>query len=156
MATARQAGMRSSDAADVCQVVWLRLFQHLDRLRQPERVGAWLRTTARREAIQVLVRSSREVSCEQERFDVVQLDARDVDAGLLDGERDVALRDALQALPPRTQRVLCLLAAEGSSYAAAAAELEVPIGSLGPTRARGLESLRRALPVSAPVSAIAS
>jgi DNA-directed RNA polymerase specialized sigma24 family protein len=48
-----------ADAADVVQTVWLRLLENLDKLRDPDRVGAWLATTARRECQRTLVRTSR-------------------------------------------------------------------------------------------------
>src|SRR5438034_504342 len=60
-ATARRYGLSPRDAAEVSQVVWLRLVQHLGALRQPERVGAWLATTARREALRLRQVRGREV-----------------------------------------------------------------------------------------------
>src|SRR5215831_13070195 len=50
-AVARGHGLSSADAADVSQTTWLRLVEHLDRIREPERVGAWLATTARHECL---------------------------------------------------------------------------------------------------------
>ncbi|TMK40017.1 MAG: sigma-70 family RNA polymerase sigma factor [Actinobacteria bacterium] len=53
---ARGYRLRDQDAADVSQVTWLRLAEHIERLREPERVGAWLVTTARRESLAVIRR----------------------------------------------------------------------------------------------------
>ena len=51
----------SQDAADVFQTTWLRLAEHLDRIASPERVGAWLATTARRESLRIAKTSARTV-----------------------------------------------------------------------------------------------
>ena len=59
-------------------------------------------------------------------------------------ERDQQLRQALALLPERSQRLL-RIAASGASYEEIAAALDMPIGSIGPTRARCLERLRRNL-----------
>jgi RNA polymerase sigma factor (sigma-70 family) len=143
--TARNVGLGPADVADVAQTTWLRLFQHLGSLRQPERVGAWLVTTARHEAIRVSRRSQREtvtgdeVDAEAESYETAELDR-----ALLDAERDDALRGAFRTLTPRCQKLLHLLVGqESTSYASAAAELHMPIGSLGPTRARCIECLRK-------------
>ena len=56
---AHNCGLGPADAADVSQTVWLRLASHLDRIERPERVGAWLATTARRESFRVKKLSSR-------------------------------------------------------------------------------------------------
>src|SRR2546423_2044677 len=59
-AVARAFGLSDADAADVSQTTWLRLAEHLPRLREPDRIGAWLATTARREAMRALARTRRE------------------------------------------------------------------------------------------------
>jgi DNA-directed RNA polymerase specialized sigma24 family protein len=58
-AIARAHRLNPSDAADVSQTTWLRLVENLHRIEQPERVGAWLATTARRESLRVLRLASR-------------------------------------------------------------------------------------------------
>ena len=55
---ARGYRLERSDAADVVQIAWLRLVEHLPKVRDPERVGAWLATTVRRECLQVIARSA--------------------------------------------------------------------------------------------------
>lgn len=50
----RSFGLPDADAAEVTQTVWLRLAEHIERIRQPERVGAWLVTTTRRECTRQL------------------------------------------------------------------------------------------------------
>src|SRR5436190_23324716 len=59
-ATARAHRLSREDAADVAQTTWLRLVENLDRIREPDRLGAWLATTARRESLRVIRRGARE------------------------------------------------------------------------------------------------
>ena len=55
----RGCGLYGAEASDVSQTVWLRFVEHIDRLRQTERAGAWLATTARHECFRVLRRQGR-------------------------------------------------------------------------------------------------
>ena len=57
----RGCGLYGAEASDVSQTVWLRFVEHIDRLRQTERAGAWLATTARHECFRVLRRQGRQV-----------------------------------------------------------------------------------------------
>src|SRR5579862_4969584 len=61
-AVARSHRLSSADAADVSQTTWLRLVENLDRIQQPERLGAWLATTARRESLAAIRRGGRHVA----------------------------------------------------------------------------------------------
>jgi RNA polymerase sigma factor (sigma-70 family) len=142
---ARSHGLSAADAADVSQTAWLRLVEHLDRIRDPERVGTWLASTARHEALRVLRRAGRELPVGEES----ELEPRGAvvetpDAYALASERDELLWKAFTALPPRCQRLLRVLIADPApSYQQVAASLQMPIGSIGPTRARCLSRLRR-------------
>ncbi len=88
-------GMRLShaDAADAVQTTWLRLVEHLDRLRDPEHVGAWLVTTLRRECLTALRRSARTVSSDS--LDELPGTVGGLDDALIRDERDAALWRAL-------------------------------------------------------------
>jgi RNA polymerase sigma factor (sigma-70 family) len=142
---ARAHGLSAADAADVSQTAWLRLVEHLSRIRDPERVGSWLASTARHEALRVLRRAGRELPVGDEgelapRGAVVE----PPDAHVLASERHEVLWKAFTALPGRCQRLLRVLIAEPApSYQEVAAALQMPIGSIGPTRARCLRQLRR-------------
>ena len=139
---ARAHRLSSHDAGDVVQTTWLRLVEHLDRLQNPERVGAWLATTARNESLRTLRLSSRHVLAPTELLPDVGEAAR-LDAALLSTERDRALWDAFATLPERCQALLRLLVADPPpSYEDVGAALDMPIGSIGPTRARCLAQLR--------------
>jgi RNA polymerase sigma factor (sigma-70 family) len=151
---ARSYRLSAADAADVSQTTWLRLVEHLGALRDPTGIGSWLATTARREALAVL-RKQREIPTpDHDRPDEGQ------DAPwqrLLVEERDHELRQAFHQLSGQCQALLRVLVMEpAGSYAAAAAALDLPIGSLGPTRARCLATLRRHLHIHPPAEGGAS
>lgn len=142
---ARAHRLGAADAADVSQTAWLRLVENLDRIRDPERVGAWLATTTRNECLRVIRRSGRQVPTDME-VDAEPPDTESplADEGLLAGERDAALWQAFSSISERCQVLLRLLIADPApSYEEIGAALGMPIGSIGPTRARCLEHLRR-------------
>jgi RNA polymerase sigma factor (sigma-70 family) len=139
---ARAHRLSSHDAGEVVQTTWLRLVEHLDRLQNPERVGAWLATTARHESLRTLRLSSRHVLQPTELLPDEGEDGR-LDAALLSAERDRDLWAAFATLPERCQSLLRLLVADPPpSYEDVGAALDMPIGSIGPTRARCLDRLR--------------
>lgn len=142
---ARSYNLRDADVADVAQTTWMRLAEHLDRIDHPERVGAWLATTTRRECMRVKRVSGRAVPTEDlDLVDVAAQDAHAADADLLVGVRDRSLWSAFSALPERQRTLLLLLVADPPlSYREIADTLDMPIGSIGPTRARTLVRLRR-------------
>jgi RNA polymerase sigma factor (sigma-70 family) len=143
-ATARAHRLSTADGAEVFQTTWLRLVEHLHRLRDPERVGAWLATTARNESLRLLRFAAREVATE----DVDSFDSEagsPIDLGVLTAERDTALWRAFSALNERCQTLLrVLMADEPPSYEEVGAALGMPVGAIGPTRMRCLERLRGA------------
>lgn len=146
-AVARAHRLNHADAEDVFQVTFMRLVTHVDSIREPDRVGAWLATTARHECLRVLRRAGRAVPAGDD--DV--LDAPDpllppIDAGLVGDERRVALHAALGRLSEKCQRLLRILMADPEpSYEEVGLALGMPIGSIGPTRGRCLKHLRREL-----------
>lgn len=143
-ATARSHRLSTADAGDVVQTTWLRLVENLGRIQDPERLGGWLATTARRECLAVLRRSQREPSVVTDTVFAQVPDPRaPIDAALIADERDAVLWQVFDQLPDRCRRLLrVLLADPPPAYAEVAAALEMPIGSIGPTRARCLAQLR--------------
>jgi len=141
---ARSNGVDRLDAADVVQTVWLRLVDNLDRLREPDRVGGWLASTARHESIRVSRQRQRSVPT----ADPAVLDHGagtddDPSGGILRRERDAALWQLVGGLPDRCQDLLELLMADPPvTYAQVATGLGIPVGSIGPTRQRCLRTLR--------------
>jgi RNA polymerase sigma factor (sigma-70 family) len=143
-AVARAHRLGGPDAADVVQTTWLRLVEHLDNVQDPERLGAWLATTARRECLRSLRSARREVPTDDGRLELV--DDEELEVRISDARRDRALWAAFRKLPPRGQALLRLLASDPQpSYREISAALGMPIGSIGPTRARALEQLRAEL-----------
>lgn len=131
---------------DVVQTVWLRLAEHCDRIREPERLAAWLATTTRNEALRVATREGRVL----QRPDVVE--QPDPAAALLD---ELAVDDdtlahvmsAFRQLSDSDQQLLRLVCAVPVlDYATIAELLDRSIGSIGPSRARALDKLRKLLP----------
>jgi RNA polymerase sigma factor (sigma-70 family) len=146
-AVARAHRLRDADAADVSQTTWMRLLEHLSELKDPARVGAWLATTARRECLRVLRESERRVLYGD---DGPEHESPDMppDETVLLSERDGALQRSLERLRPSDQALLRLLMTDPRPpYEEIAAALDMPIGSIGPTRQRALERLRRELAV---------
>jgi len=145
---ARGFRLRDADAGDVVQTTWLRLLEHVQRLNDPTRVGAWLATTARRECLRVVALTKRTaLAGDDERLlDGLDASLADIDARLLAEERRVEVREAMAQLPPRWRQLLVALMADPTpSYEDVSADLAIPIGSIGPTRGRALRRLNELL-----------
>lgn len=146
-AIARAHGLSHSDAGEVCQTAWLRLVEHLHRIREPARLGAWLASTARHECLRTLKRAGRQVPVgdptDLERYEPLPSGPA-VDRRLLEAERDQALWHAFELLSERCRSLLRVLMADPApSYEEVSEALGMPVGSIGPTRQRCLERLRR-------------
>jgi RNA polymerase sigma factor (sigma-70 family) len=141
--TARAHRLAPGDAADVAQTTWLRLVENLDRIKDPERLGAWLATTARRECLRHIRLRGRELATGEDSLFEASAEGS-AEQTLLARERHAALRRAFTRISERCQALLRLLAApETLSYDEIGAALGMPIGAIGPTRARCLDQLRR-------------
>lgn len=153
---ARSFRLDESAAADVTQAVWLRLLEHRDRIREPERLAGWLATTTRREALALIRREgrTRPVGVTDEEIgpgQAVQRRAGDgpvpvedqvVDA-IDEAERHRVLHAAFTELNEPCRQLLRLLTTEPPlEYATISEMIDRPIGSIGPTRARCLAKLR--------------
>jgi len=143
----RSFRLGAHDASDVVQTVWLRLVENLQRLREPEAVGTWLATTARNECLAQYRRRGRQaVPVDMAAHEVA--DARTAAPGdaVMVRERDAALWAALDHISERCRQLLRVLSAEPPpSYQEVSAVLEMPVGSIGPTRARCLDKLRQVI-----------
>jgi RNA polymerase sigma factor (sigma-70 family) len=138
--------MGPADSAEVVQTTWLRLLENIDRIQHPERLGGWLATTARREALRLLRLRGRElVTDDDAQLDWHAPDSPTPEDVLLDRDRDRLLWRAFARLPQKCRQLLELAVVVAPPYAEVAAALDMPIGSIGPTRARCLERLRRFL-----------
>jgi len=144
-ATGRRYRLTAADVAELQQTTWLRLVENLHRIEQPERVGGWLATTARRESLQLLRRASKYRSgADQMMANMADKHLPEPDARPIAEERGTVLKVAWERLNPRCQRLLSLVVSEDPlSYKDLSKLLQMPVGSIGPTRARCLEHLRR-------------
>ena len=152
----RKYRLSRDDADDVGQSVWMRLVDQLDKIRNPAALAGWLATTTRRECGRV-VRSGHApgaVVCELDAEIIPDEQAKAVEQELLAAERHAALREAFTCLPPEGQRLIAMLIADPPvAYAEISARLGIPIGSIGPTRSRSLDRMRRHPAVAALINA---
>lgn len=139
--------LNNADAADVSQTTWLRLVEHLGRLRDPDRVAGWLATTARNECLRVIRKAGRQIPTgDDQDFDGINITDTAPELPVLAAERDKELWHTFATLPPRCQTLLRLLMTDPPpAYDDIAAALDMPVGSIGPTRGRCLENLRQHL-----------
>jgi RNA polymerase sigma factor (sigma-70 family) len=144
-AIARSFGLDQSTAEDLAQTAWLRLLERGNQVRDVASLGSWLATVVRNDARKIVTR--RLTVPVGDGFDRRADDGRPPDTRLLTDERGAALRLAFASLGDECRQLLRLLTADPPlSYDEIAAALGRPRGALGPTRARCLQHLRRALP----------
>jgi RNA polymerase sigma factor (sigma-70 family) len=142
--------LADADVADVSQTLWLRLVQNLRGLREPQALPGWIVTTTRNECLRVLNFRQRLTTYDPltespgDRGDYRHVTQIDLAEDLLRAERHEALLLAFAELSDRDRELLLLLLADPPmSYAQISESLGMPVGAIGPTRARALERLRR-------------
>jgi len=139
-------GLTTDEAADITQITFTILLQNLDTLPDDIRLSPWLATVARRHAWRLLARKRREAFNTDE-----DLAGNETLGGILDNRErwELAewLNQGLSLLDERVRQLLLALYfdAEQPSYTQIADHLKMPIGSIGPTRARCLEQMRQRL-----------
>lgn len=133
------------DIEDVGQTVWLLLVEHLDKLREPAALPGWLATTTARECLRVVAAANKTELRRNERDESTWfVDDKAIDEEILMAERNAGLRAGFAELPARCQQLLSMLISDPpSSYASIHDALGIPVGSIGPQRARCLDRLRR-------------
>lgn len=151
-AIALRMGFDDHAAADVFQTVFARLVKHMPSIENPNLLHAWIVTTAKREALLQRQRAERTVSMTlpddgdehvPADWDVPD-DALLPDEALAELQQQNQVRNAVDRLDERCRSLLLMLFGDDDiPYADVARSLGVPVGSLGPTRARCLEKLRR-------------
>jgi RNA polymerase sigma factor (sigma-70 family) len=143
----RSFRLSNADAHDAVQATWLRLVENLGRLRDPEHLGSWLATTASRECLRIIRRGARET------WDVEERLAQRADEvspapeeSAVDGIMAEVLWEHVAVLPPRGQALLrAMTRSDAPAYAELSQTMNMPIGSIGPTRGRYLRRLRQHL-----------
>jgi len=140
---ARAHGLSRAEAEDAVQDTWIRLMRHIGGLRDAAAVGSWLHTTARRESLRIHERSRRERPTDEPLATETDHTA-EAGQGFDAAASQAAVNRALGGLSARQRALVRLLFADTApSYGEIAAELGIPIGSIGPTRGRCLAQLRR-------------
>ncbi|MFT4167262.1 MAG: sigma-70 family RNA polymerase sigma factor [Microlunatus sp.] len=159
-AVTRRYRLGHEDAGDVSQTVWLQLTSHLDSIREPRALPGWIKVTAEREAFRLIRVGRRTTSLEpiadfyESQTSPAELrfssSIDDIDTELLRTEEQAAIRAGLETLNANQRDLLLMLVAEPAvPYAQISVELGLPIGSIGPTRARCLRKLHAAPSVQA-------
>jgi RNA polymerase sigma factor (sigma-70 family) len=134
------------DADDVSQSVWLLLVEHIASLREAAALPGWLSTTTRHEVFRVLRVARRHEHDDLPPDGQISGDADEatIENELIVAERNAALRAAFAELQPNCHDLLSLLMNDPPlAYSDVSAMLDIPVGSIGPKRARCLERLRQ-------------
>lgn len=133
-------------AEDVIQTTWLTLVRRHESIMDPQAVGSWLMTTARREAWRVAKLSDRLTPLDDEVLTTKVPSQPGVDAEVVEADDNDHLWDSLHELSPRCQRLLRIIAFDDRpDYTSLAESLGMPVGSIGPTRGRCLAKLKELL-----------
>ena len=142
----RATGLEREPAEDVVQSTWLALVRSAERISDPQAVSGWLCTTARREAWRTRKQSTRSTPVEDEALEFRLPHEESPEAAVVLDDEQRRLWSCLGSLPERCQRLLRIVAAEPRpDYTRIAADLQMPVGSIGPTRGRCLDKLRAEL-----------
>ncbi|HWR49152.1 MAG TPA: sigma-70 family RNA polymerase sigma factor [Pseudonocardiaceae bacterium] len=142
-ATVRSFRLQDADALDAVQMTWLRLAENAHRVQFPERLAGWLATTARHECLHILRRASLAPNLCHPAPDTAADPSMGPEQRVIDADTTRTLWDIVAELPPRQRALLQeLFADHRRSYAEAARTAGIPLGGIGPTRARALRQLR--------------
>ncbi len=150
----RRHELGDADAHDVGQHVWLQLVNHLETLHDTAALVGWLATTTRRECGRTLRAGSHAAGYMPEVESIPDERVGTTDQELLEAEHHAALRRAFDDLPPFSQQLVALLAQDPPvPYAEISVRLGTPVGSIGPSRSRSLDKLRRHPAIAALINA---
>jgi len=144
-AVLRRTGLSREDCDDCLQQTWLDLFQARQKIKEPDKIGAWLTQTAYHKAMKLLRR--RAIAARSDRQAKLITPPRLPEQELLVQERQSLLRLAMFRLDDRCRRLLeaVFFSDEDLSYKEIAASLDIPLNSFGPTRSRCLAKLKAIL-----------
>jgi RNA polymerase sigma factor (sigma-70 family) len=151
----RQYRLDRADAEDVGQRIWLQFVNHLGAIRDPAAVPGWLTTTTKRECGRV-VRATRGPQAAGQLLEESVADRQTTTAEqeLLAAERHAALHQAFTCLSPSRQQLMAMLIEDPPvPYAEISARLGIPVSSIGPTRRRCMDQIRRHPAIAALINA---
>ena len=132
----------AADVDDIVQTTFVRLYERLDSVRDANALAGWLATTARREMIRKRRETARDVPLDVEAIEHVTepIECDEPPSA----ELVAAFEDALERLPERQRELMRLLSSDAEPrYENISRRLPIPIGSIGPTRGRAMDRLRR-------------
>jgi RNA polymerase sigma factor (sigma-70 family) len=142
----RSFGLQSADVADVYQNTWLRLFENADSIREPRGLGGWLVTTARRECLAQITRDRRgPVPTDQSVLTELAACSESPEDVVLGKAARAEVRHAVDCLPSNRRHLILALYKDEASYDEISSTFGMAIGSIGPTRARCMTSMRATL-----------
>jgi RNA polymerase sigma factor (sigma-70 family) len=145
-ATVRSFRLQEADALDAIQTTWLRLAENTHQIRDPERLGGWLITTARRECLHILRHIKRGPDLLDMVTATVTESSTNPEQRTIEGHSSRMLWKLVDGLSPRRRAVLRMLFTDDPcSYDVVARITGMPIGGVGPTRTRALQQLRKNL-----------
>ncbi|MFD9094772.1 RNA polymerase sigma factor [Streptomyces collinus] len=142
--------LSDADGHEVYQTVWFRFAQHLGRLREPDKAGAWLASTARHECLKVLKGLTRLTLTDDPLVLDRASEERTPEQSLIEAEEEAdqaervrRLWQEFEELGERCRQLLrVLIASPPPSYLEVSAALGIAVGSIGPLRQRCLRRLR--------------
>jgi RNA polymerase sigma factor (sigma-70 family) len=155
----RRHRLAPDDVNDLSQFVWMQLLDHIHKLREPRALRGWIAATTTHRCYEILRNHKRSVSVDPlviGRFELAEATARKtngegpsgVDDDLLRAEERRAIRQGLAELTESQQELLRLLVADPPvPYCEISRRMRLPIGSIGPTRARLLKKLEGSIAV---------
>lgn len=153
LATARKYRLSDHEVADVVQTVWLHLVEHLTDIREPAALPGWLTSTTRHESLRMIGRNDRQRPRDPHSAFDSGLATPDIAAKVTEDidrqNRQQAMLAGFAELSDSDRQLLLLLISDPPlTYAQISAQLNIPIGSIGPTRGRALDRLRATAAVS--------
>jgi RNA polymerase sigma factor (sigma-70 family) len=132
--------LQEADSHDAAQRTWLQLLEHHQQLRDPEALPGWLARTAGRECLLIL-RTRHNTNLAE--ADALVDPAGSTEQRVVDAVTAELIRELIALLPPRARTLMCALFGDDPPcYAEIAVRTGIPIGAIGPTRARALRQLR--------------
>jgi RNA polymerase sigma factor (sigma-70 family) len=144
--TVRSFRLQEADALDAMQMTWLRLTENAHRVQFPEHLGGWLVTTARHECLRILHQATFGPYLTDESPEIVSDPSAGPEQRAIDAHTTRTLRKLIDELPPRRRTLIRMLFTDNPrSYATIARIAEIPVGGIGPNRARALRQLQARL-----------
>jgi RNA polymerase sigma factor (sigma-70 family) len=138
----RRYRLSDADQDEIVQSAWMSLLEHVTDIRDPAALPGWLASTARNEAIRILRQGSR-VQPSDAVEALAEIAGDELAETLESRERRDAVWGAISRAPTTHRVLLTALATEPArNYEQLSGELKMPVGSIGPTRARYLARLR--------------